>query len=373
VPDRADAKATRGDGQVRIAQFEIFRRRFLAADGKACAKLPSWVRAARSLIPLYEAMVLTRVFDEKAIALQRTGRLGTYASSLGQEAVGVGVAGAMKKTDVLLPSFREQSAQLWRGVSLLELLVFWGGDERGSDFGRPREDFPVCIPVASQFPHAAGVGLAFQTRGENRAAVAIGGDGATSKGDFYEALNLAGAWRLPVVFVINNNQWAISVPRDAQSAARTLAQKAIAAGVPGEQVDGNDIIAVKDAARRALARAYSGEGPSLIEAVTYRLSDHTTADDASRYRDDADVSAHWKEEPVARLRNFLVDRKAWSKADEEALIAGCAGKVNQAVEDYLALPPDKPRAMFDHLFAQVPAAFEDQVKGLARPGDEPHG
>ena len=202
-------------------------------------------------------MVLTRIFDEKAVALQRTGRLGTYASSLGQEAVGVGVASAMRQSDVLLPSFREQSAMLWRGVTMPEILAYWGGDERGSNYTGPREDFPVCIPVGTQFPHAAGVALAMKLRGEDRAAVVIGGDGATSKGDFYEAMNIAGVWRLPVVFVINNNQWAISVPRSAQSAATTLAQKSVAAGFYGEQVDGNDVIAV-----HAITAERAGAGPA---------------------------------------------------------------------------------------------------------------
>src|SRR6516162_10010411 len=263
-------------------------------------------------------MVLTRMFDAKAVALQRTGWLGTYASSLGQEAVGVGLAAAMRPDDVLLPSFREHGAQIWRGVSLKELFLYWGGDERGNDFAGPREDFPNCVPVGSHASHAVGVALAFRLRGEPRAAVCVFGDGATSKGDVAEALNMAGVWKVPAVFVINNNGWAISVPRERQSAAATLAQKAIAAGMPGEQVDGNDVIAVRMVAERALARARRGEGPSLIEAVTYRLSDHTTADDASRYRDDAEVSRHWPEEPVARLRNYLIKVGVWGREKEDA-------------------------------------------------------
>ena len=274
----------------RVAAFEVFFRRYLDEDGEPCADLPDFASDPASLIPLYRTMVLTRSFDEKAIALQRTGRLGTYASALGEEAVGVGVASAMQPDDVLLPSFREQAAQIWRGAKLTELLLYWGGDERGSAFEGPAEDFPICVPVGTQFPHGCGVALAFKRRGEARAAVCVGGDGATSKGDFYEAINIAGVWRLPVVFVIANNQWAISVPRSAQSAAETLAQKAIAAGIPGEQVDGNDVIAVREASERALARARAGEGATLIEALTYRLADHTTADDARRYREDTEVS-----------------------------------------------------------------------------------
>ena len=318
------------------AIFAIPFNRFLTSAGVPCCPLPAFAQSNETLVSLYRAMVLTRLFDEKAVALQRTGRLGTYASSLGQEAVGVGVASAMKPEDVLLPAFRDQSAMLWRGVTMTELLLYWGGDERGSDFKGPREDFPVCIPVASQFPHAVGVALAMKMRNEPRVAVAIGGDGATSKGDFYEAINIAGVWKAPVVFVINNNQWAISVPRRGQSAAATLAQKAVAAGVPGEQVDGNDVIAVQEATARALDRARQGDGPMLIEAITYRLSDHTTADDARRYRTDAEVSVHWKDEPIARLKAYLVSQGMWGKQAELDLISRCRGDVDKSVEAYLA-------------------------------------
>ena len=254
-----------------VAGFEICYSRFLDPDGRAVRELPGFANDPEELIALYRAMVLTRAFDAKAIALQRTGRLGTYGSSLGQEAVAVGVGAAMAPEDVLVPAFREQGAQILRGVTLVELLLYWGGDERGSDFAGPRQDFPVCVPVGAHAPHAAGVALAMQLRGEARAAVCVFGDGATSKGDVYEAMNFAGLRKLPLIFVVNNNGWAISVPRARQSAAETLAQKSIAAGFAGEQVDGNDVIAVREAVERALAQARSGGGPSLIEAITYRL------------------------------------------------------------------------------------------------------
>ena len=334
--------------------------RYLAPDGTMAAAAPAGARGGERLIALYRAMTLTRCFDTKAIALQRTGRLGTYASSLGQEAVAVGVASAMRPDDVLLPSFREHGAQLWRGVSSYELFLYWGGDERGSDFAGPRQDFPVSIPVASHAPHSVGVALAFKLRGEKRAAVCILGDGATSKGDFYEAINFAGVWRLPALFVIANNQWAISVPRAAQTAAQTLAQKAVAAGIAAEQVDGNDVIAVADATERALARARVGEGPTLIEAVTYRLSDHTTADDASRYRDDAEVSRHWTEEPLLRLRQYLAAQGLWSSDQEEKLLAQCTAEIATAADRYLATPPEPPEAMFDHLHAVLPPSLAAQ-------------
>jgi pyruvate dehydrogenase E1 component alpha subunit len=223
--------------------------------------------------------------------------------------------------------------------------------------------------VGTQFPHAAGVALALQMRGEARVAVAVGGDGATSKGDFYEALNIAGVWQLPAVFIINNNRWAISVPRKAQSAAETLAQKAIAAGVPGEQVDGNDVVAVYEATRNALQRARQNNGPTLIEAVTYRLSDHTTADDAARYRTSEEVSPQWKLEPLARLRAWLVALRAWDKAAEIELISECRNTVDRAVKDYLGIEPPVATDMFDHLYAQLPSALEDQRAELAARGD----
>jgi 2-oxoisovalerate dehydrogenase E1 component subunit alpha len=332
--------------------------------GQPVGDLPGFAHDRETLVALYRAMVRTRTFDARAISLQRTGRLGTYASSLGQEAIAVGVASAMTGDDVFLPSFREHGAQLWRGVSPKEMFLYWGGDERGNDFAIPRQDFPVCIPVASQFPHAAGVALAMVLKGETGVAVAIAGDGATSKGDFYEALNIVGTWMLPAVFVINNNQWAISMPRSDQTRARTLAQKAVAAGIPGQQVDGNDVIAVRAATEAALARARDGGGGTLIECLSYRLGDHTTADDASRYREDDAVSPHWRNEPLLRLRAYLVAQHGWSKADEETLLRTCGEQIATAAETYLATPPDRARAMFDHLYADPPQELIALAEGL---------
>jgi len=339
-------------------------RAFLDATGAVLRDLPDFARNGDTLRALNAAMVRNRTFDARAIALQRTGRLGTFASSLGQEAIGVGVASAMSGDDVFLPSFREHGGQLWRGVSLGELFLYWGGDERGNDFAKVRQDFPICIPVASQFPHAAGVALAIQQRAGRGVAVAVGGDGATSKGDFYEALNVVGAWNLPAVFVINNNQWAISMPRAEQTHATRLADKAVSAGLPGEQVDGNDVIAVREATERALTRARDGKGGTLIECLSYRLGDHTTADDASRYRDDTEVSPHWKAEPLIRLRAHLVADHGWSKDDEEALLHACRDEVEAAADRYLTTAPEPPRAMFDNLFASLPpdiAALAEEI------------
>ncbi len=350
----------------KVASFEVEYSRFLDPAGGAVAPLPGFAQDPEELVPMYRAMVLSRTFDAKAIAMQRTGRLGTFASILGQEAVGVGLASAMRPDDVLVPSFRETAAQIVRGVSLCEAFLHWGGDGRGNDFAGPREDFPASVPVGTHAPHAVGIALAFMLRGEARAAVCVFGDGATSKGDVAEALNLAGVWRLPAVFVINNNQWAISVSRQAQTAAETLAQKAIAAGIPGEQVDGNDVIAVRHATAKALAKAYSGGGAHLIEALTYRMGDHTTADDARRYRDDAEVSKHWREDPIARLRQHPVAAGVWDKAREEELIGECTAEVDAAAEEYLAIPPEPVEAMFDYLFASLPPALAAQREAAIR-------
>jgi 2-oxoisovalerate dehydrogenase E1 component alpha subunit len=348
-----------------VAEFSVERRSCIGPDATAAGPLPALARDRDRLLAVYRWMVLTRAFDTHAVSLQRTGRLGTYASSLGQEAVSVGLASAMEPRDVLLPSFREHGAQLVRGVSMTELFLYWGGDERGSDFAGPRRDFPVSIPVGSHAAHAAGVALALKLHGEPQAAVAVFGDGATSKGDVYEAMNVAGAWQLPVVFIACNNQWAISVPRSAQTAAETLAQKAIAAGIGGCQVDGNDVVAVHETVAEMLEQARRGRGPCLVEALTYRLGDHTTVDDASRYRDDDEVSRHWKNDPIARLRQFLTAEHEFTKSDEQALLASCAAEVEQAADAYLAMPPEPAHSMFDHLFAELPEALRAQRDALA--------
>jgi 2-oxoisovalerate dehydrogenase E1 component alpha subunit len=352
-----------------IARFEVRHRNYLAPDGSINRPVPAFASDATLLVALYRAMVLVRIFDRKAVALQRTGRLGTYAVSLGQEAASVGTASAMRAEDVLLPSYRDNGALIWRGVRLEDILLFWGGDERGSHFSGPVQDFPFCVPVGSQAPHAAGVAYAFKLRREPRVAVCMFGDGATSKGDVYEAMNFAGVHKLPVVFVATNNQWAISVPLRQQTAAETLAQKAIAAGFIGEQVDGNDVVAMRAAAKEAIAAARDGQGPRFIEAVTYRLGDHTTADDAARYRPAEDVQAHWKEEPIARLRTFLVGQKMWSKAEEEQLAAECHERIEAAVERYLTTEPRRPETMFDHLYGELPEAYVAQRRELAGEDD----
>ena len=343
-----------------IASFEVHCTQYLDESGNAARALPPFAQNPADLVDLYRWMVLMRTYDAKAIALQRTGQLGTYAPILGQEAIQAGVGSAMRADDVFLMTYREQGIQLMRGVTMKELFLYWSGDERGSDYAGPRRDFPICITIAAHATHAAGAAYAIRLRGEARAVVCALGDGATSKGDFYEGMNAAGAWKLPVVFIVSNNQWAISVPRGAQSASQTLAQKGIAAGIACRQVDGNDVIAVRDAMDQALEQARAGGGATLIEALTYRLSDHTTADDASRYRSADEVADAWKREPVLRLRTYLTALGAWDKAREDALTKECNEKVQAAVQEYMDTPPPSPAAMFEHLYATLPQALEAQ-------------
>ncbi len=342
------------------AEFSIGFSRFLDANGNLTQALPSSLKDPEALRKLYEFMVLNRTFDAKAVALQRTGKMGTYPSSAGQEAIGVGVGAAMQKGDVNVPYYRDHGAHLIRGGKIEEIYLLWGGDERGSDFANLKEDFPVAVPIASQCLHAVGVAKAIQYRKQSRAVVTFIGDGGTSKGDFYEAINLAGVWKLPVLFVINNNHWAISVPLYEQTVCKTLAQKGIAAGVSGEQVDGNDVLAVKYATERALEKIRKGEGPHIIEALTYRMCDHTTADDAKRYQPPAEVEAYKKEDPILRLRNYMVSQNLWDEEQEKALYATVKQTVEKAVHAYESIAPQPPTAIFDYLYQTLPHDLIEQ-------------
>jgi 2-oxoisovalerate dehydrogenase E1 component alpha subunit len=349
-----------------VARFEIAFKACLAPDGTLCAPLPAFAEDTALLRRLYCAMVRARAFDTKAVNLQRTGKLGTYPSCLGHEATHIGVASAMRPEDVLFTVYREVGAKFWRGVDMLDVLLYWGGDERGTIYPRAPQDFPFCVPIGSQMPHAAGAALSIQIRGEPRCALVFIGDGGTSQGAFYEALNLAGAKSLPLVCVIVNNGWAISLPVEKQTAAKTLAQKAIAAGIPAVQVDGNDVLIVREVTAEALERARNGGGPFVIEALTYRLSDHTTSDDATRYRRAEEVEAAQRIEPIGRMRQFLMSRGLWSEAAEEALRLECAAEIENAVRQYLATPRQSSDAMFDYLYAQLPAALQTQREDARR-------
>ena len=343
-------------------KIDVAYTRYLTPEGGLVGELPRWADDFNLLTRLYRQMVLTRLFDQKVVALQRTGRIGTYAPTLGQEAIGVAIGSLMQPEDVLVPYYRDTAVQLLRGVRMEEILLYWGGDERGSNYAEPAvaQDFPLSIPIATQALHACGVATAFKIRGEHRVVVTTCGDGATSKGDFLEALNVAGTWQLPVVFVINNNQWAISVPRRIQCGAPTLAQKAIGAGFQGEQVDGNDMLAVYDRVQIALARARKGKGPVLLECLSYRLGDHTTADDATRYRSAEEVKHAWLEEPVKRLQSFMVSQGVWDEGRERALISECQALVQKAEDAFDSAGTQAPESVIDHVYAKWPEALAEQ-------------
>ena len=343
-----------------VAQFEVQQFQYLDEKGLLSDSPPPLAEDQKALSNLYSQMVRARTFDKKAIALQRTGRMGTYAPINGQEAISTAIGSAMKKEDVFIPYYRDYAAQFQRGVEMNDILSYWGGDERGSDFTDNAQDFPICVPIASQCLHAAGVAFAFKYREQARVAVVCIGDGGTSEGDFYEAINVAGAWNLPVVFIVNNNKWAISVPLSQQTKCATLAQKAIAAGISGIQVDGNDAIACHVHITQALEHARKGNGPTLIEAVTYRLCDHTTADDATRYQPKNEVDDANKKEPIQRLKHYLESKNWWDAKQEKTLLEQCSTEVEQAVERYLNTAPQDIASMFDYMYAELPEYLIEQ-------------
>lgn len=347
--------------QVNIPFFQTMNEK-----AELVSPLPEWMLNNALILDAYRTMSLIRYFDQKAIALQRTGKLGTYPSSLGQEAIGTAIGYALHAEDVFVPYYRDHATQYLRGVSLADLYLYWAGDERGSRFVMSDEnapcfgDMPVAVPIATQFGHAVGIASAVRIRGEKRAVVVTGGDGASSKGDFLEALNLAGAWQLPVIFVINNNQWAISTPRSIQCHAETLAQKGIGAGIPCLQVDGNDYIAMHEQMRIAIERAHAGKGPCLIEAISYRLSDHTTADDATRYRSAEALREGWEKEPIKRLQTWLSQQGLWSPDQEKDWQQHCQQAVEEAVSKYQHIPPEPAEAMFETMYETIPFPLLNQ-------------
>jgi 2-oxoisovalerate dehydrogenase E1 component alpha subunit len=344
------------------AEFTIPYYQYLNSESKVVSPLPEFAKDFEHLKKLYKHMVLTRTFDTKSIALQRTGKLGTYASSLGQEAIPTGIGMALDPKDVFLTFYRGYGTQLLRGVTMEEIFLYWGGSEQGNNFkaASAKEDFPMCVPIGSQYLHAVGVATAFKLRHQKRAVLVTCGDGATSQGDVYEAMNVAGAWQLPVVFIIENNQWAISVPREKQTSAKTLAQKGIGTGIDCEQIDGNDVIAVQDRVAHALEKARNNNSPTVIEAVTYRLSDHTTADDASRYRNKDIIAKAWQEEPVVRLRNYLFENKHWDETQEKNWQQECSETIEKAVQNYLNTPPEPKENMFNFHYANMPKQLIEQ-------------
>jgi len=339
------------------------RLEILDIEGRVDSALMPEIDPSRTR-DLYRDMVLMRTFDTKALKLQRQGRMGTWPPIKGQEAIQAGVALAMGENDWLIPAFREHGIMVLRGVPLHLVFAYWAGDERGSSYPEDVRCFPVAVPVGSQWQHGTGVGLSLKLRGEDAVAVTFGGDGSTSEGDFHEAVNCAGVFGAKTVFVIQNNQWAISVPLHRQTAAETLAQKAHAYGIPGIQVDGNDVFAVYAAATEAIERTRRGDGPSLIEAVTYRLGDHTTADDASRYRTEEELEEWEGRDPILRLRRYLVEQGLWDDDQEAVLLEEATSWVDGQIKALEGMEPQAPEEIFTSMYAAMPPHVVEQMQSL---------
>lgn len=320
----------------------------LDAEGRVDRALEPAI-PADDLRRLYTTMVLARQLDERILILQRQGRIATALSNRGQEAVALGAAYALRSSDWMVPYFRELAAYLWRGWQAEQLILYLAGYAEGMAIPAEARDLPLCIPVASQLPHAVGLAYASQHRGEDSVALAFLGDGATSHGDFHEAMNFAGVFQAPVIFCCANNQWAISVPVARQTRARTLARKAQAYGIPGIQVDGNDLLAVYAATREAIERARTGGGPTFIECVTYRLGAHSTADDPRRYRQESEAQEWMARDPVLRFRAYLVARGVLDGGTPDPLEARLAQDIHAAVGRAEARMAIEPLAIFEHL------------------------
>jgi len=313
-------------------KFEIEIFSVLDENGHADEKLMPKL-SEHEIKAMYEAMLLGRMLDDRILKLQREGRCGTYASSLGQEASQVGSAFALQESDWMFPYFREIGAHIVRKMPLANYLMYWMGDERGMKIPENINDFMIYL-----------------------------GDGATSEGDFHEGMNFAGVFRLPVVFVCQNNQYAISIPVEKQTASKTLAQKAIAYGFPGIKVDGNDIMAVYAATKNAVENARQGKGPTFIECFTYRISDHTTSDDASRYRSAEELDAWKKKDPIERLKKYMESRGLWNARYEEALRKDFNERIEQAVREAESKPEQTIDDMFSYTYEKMPPSLQEQLK-----------
>jgi len=329
------------------------------------------------LLGMYRHMVRCRQFDARMLNLQRQGRIGTFGPTTGQEAAQIGAVAAMRPEDWFVPSYRETCFSLWRGVPMSGLLLYNAGYNEGGRVPDGQNDLPISIPVGSQMLHAVGIGYAIRQRREERAALTCFGDGATSQGDFHEAMNFAAVFQAPVVFFCQNNQWAISVPREKQTHSRTIAQKALGYGMRGIQVDGNDILAVYAATHDALQRARLQSEPALVECVTYRMSMHTTADDPTKYRSEDEVEEWRKRDPLTRFQRYLGDKGMLSDDDREAVETETAAEIEEAWKEtqrQMERMTD-PLHMFEHVYAGMPdhlrlqrAELETALKSQSKGG-----
>jgi len=315
-------------------------------------------------LSLFKKMVFIRQADQRALMLQRQGRFGTYAPCQGQEACQVGSASVLEKGDWIFPAFRELAATLTMGIPLKTFYLYWMGNEMGSRAPEGINVMPVAIPVGTQPLHAVGVGWAAKLKGETVVTMTYFGDGATSKGDFHEAMNFAGVFKTPTIFFCQNNQFAISVPRKMQTASATLAQKAIAYGFDGIQVDGNDLFAVMAATREAVEKARSGGGPTLIEGVTFRFGPHTTADDPTKYRTEAEIEP-WKPlDPFVRLSLYLKGRGLWSEEIEQRTVEEAQKQIDEAVKGAEAVSSPEPEEIFKYVFSEMTPQLKEELEYL---------
>jgi pyruvate dehydrogenase E1 component alpha subunit len=314
----------------------------------------------------YKIMLLARVADLKAVSLQRQGRLFTLPPSYGQEACAVGSAMALDHGDWMVPAYRELGALLHKGAPLSRVYMYYGGSEQGNLYPPDARILPPSVPIASQLLHAAGIGHAINYRKGHEVVIAYVGDGGTSEGDFHEALNWAGVFNCPVIFFCTNNQYAISCPRSRQTKAKTIAQKAIAYGIPGIQVDGNDIFSVYRAAKEAADHARAGNGPVLIEAETYRLGAHTTSDDPTKYRDSGEEELWKNRDPLLRTKKYLESRGLWNDDLELKAKADAQKKADDAFAEAERVTANSPDEIFEQVYAKPTPELERQRESLKR-------
>jgi pyruvate dehydrogenase E1 component alpha subunit len=314
-----------------------------------------------TLIGAYNNMVLTRAADDKSVKLQRQGRLGAYPPSLGQEASQLGPMMSLKEEDWLVWAFRELGALIWKGVPLWRIFLYWMGNEEGNNYPKGLRVTPTAVPVGTQIPHAVGIAYASMLKGEDTVVMVYFGEGASSQGDFHEGLNFAGVYNTPTVFVCQNNQYAISLKRTRQTAAPTIAQKAIAYGFKGIQVDGNDLLALYAAGKEAVDWARAGKGPTLIESYTYRRGDHTTSDDASRYRTTEEIEEWERKDPLLKFKTYLEKKGIWNDEKESEAWKTAREKVEEAVRKAEAYPRPDVEEIFRHTYTQMPACLKEQM------------
>ena len=312
------------------------------------------------VVECYRFMSFARLADLMTVSYQRQGRMSTYPPNLGQEAIHCAMGKQMREQDWMVPAFRELGAILLKGAKLSDIFLYWGGYEDGSKFSGAPNLFPISVPIASQYTHAAGLGYAINYKKEDSIVFAFTGDGGTSQGDFHEALNFAAVWKAPVIFVIQNNQYAISVPVAKQTASKNLAIKSTAYGIPGIKVDGNDFFAVFKTTEEAIKHVKSGKGPVLIEASTYRRGAHTTSDDPTLYRTDKEEKEWEKKDPLKRVRAYLVSKGLWKEEDDEPLKEQHQQEVEKEFAIYENYPPYPVDDVFKYQFNEMPPDLKQQ-------------